>query len=64
LVAAFLRILPDILKIRDSYQRPPLPVRSPQLVDQTSQTSSTTAEAIFPDLALAQAITETAPLSY
>ncbi len=65
LVDAFLRILPDILKIRDSYQRPPLPVRKPQLDDKTSQTSSTpTAEAISPDLVFAPAITETAPLSY
>jgi hypothetical protein len=33
LVEAFLSILPDILKIRDSYKRPPLPVRKSQQID-------------------------------
>ena len=30
-VDAFLAILPDILQIRDSYRRPPLPLRKPQV---------------------------------
>lgn len=64
LVDTFMRILPDILKIRDSYQRPPLPVRKPQPAEKAPPESSSTAEAISPDLALAESISETAPLSY
>jgi len=33
IVEAFLRITPDIARIRESYRRPPLPVRKPKVVE-------------------------------
>jgi HD-GYP domain-containing protein (c-di-GMP phosphodiesterase class II) len=59
IVDAFLRILPDILKIRDSYQRPPLPVRKPQHLQKAPQTAAAKAgEAISSDLEYVQSLLE------
>jgi hypothetical protein len=38
IVEAFLRITPDIVRIRESYRRPPLPVRKPKVVKDTVPT--------------------------
>lgn len=59
LVSAFLRILPDILKIRDSYKRPPLPVRKAHQADGPVQ-AITTEATVAAELARAEGLLESA----
>jgi HD-GYP domain-containing protein (c-di-GMP phosphodiesterase class II) len=61
IVAAFFKILPDILKIRDGYKRPPLPVRKSHSAGEI-QSEQSNQGSLSPDLGLTAPLSVSAPL--